>query len=159
MFQWSQVNKIKQRADRLSIDLSNIHVSTDMRFEYYFRFTQSSTLECDVVVIDSIQTMYSHSLDAPLGYIHIKVTSRLVGICKTSGKVVVIVGHVTKEGDIYGAKTLEHLVDCVFRGERHSHYELLSSKKQIRSLLIWGSWWFGEMSRRDLLKLQNHLIW
>lgn len=125
--------QIKQRADRLSIDLSRIHVSTDIEIQSIISGLQSSDINCDVVVIDSIQTMYSQSLDAPLGSTsHIKeVTSRLVEYAKTSGKVVVIVGHVTKEGDIAGPKTLEHLVDCVLylEGERHSHYRLLRVQK------------------------------
>lgn len=125
--------QIKQRADRLSIDLSKLHVSTDIEIHGILSGLQSTSIENDVVVIDSIQTMYSNSLDAPLGSTsHVKeVTSKLVEYAKASGKVVIIVGHVTKEGDIAGPKMLEHLVDCVLylEGERHSHYRLLRVQK------------------------------
>lgn len=125
--------QIKQRADRLSINLSKMHVSTDIEIQGIISALQTTPIQCDVIVIDSIQTMYSSSLDAPLGSTsHIKdVTSRLVEFAKTTGKIIIIVGHVTKEGDIAGPKTLEHLVDCVLylEGEKHSHYRILRVQK------------------------------
>src|SRR3990167_2721597 len=125
--------QIKQRADRLAVDLSKLHVSSDIEIAGIIQALQNSEVPFDIVVIDSIQTMFSAHIDSPMGSVaHIKeVTSRLVEYAKRSGKVVIIVGHVTKEGDIAGPKTLEHLVDCVLylEGDKLSRFRILRAHK------------------------------
>lgn len=125
--------QIKQRADRLGAKFDGLHISNDVEIHSILAALETTDLPFDAVVIDSIQTMYASSIDSPIGSPgHIKeVTSRLVEFAKRTGKIIFIVGHVTKEGDIAGPKMLEHLVDCVLylEGEKHSHFRLLRAYK------------------------------
>lgn len=86
-----------------------------------------------VVVIDSIQTIYSEALGASPGTVSQirECTARLMRIAKESGSSVLIVGHVTKDGSLAGPKALEHMVDCVlyFEGDRNHLYRLLRCVK------------------------------
>ncbi len=87
----------------------------------------------DVVVIDSIQTMYSEDVAAAPGSVSQvrESTSILMQIAKVKGITVFIVGHVTKEGTVAGPRMLEHMVDTVlyFEGERHASYRILRGVK------------------------------
>ena len=87
----------------------------------------------DVVVIDSIQTMYSAEADSVAGSItQIRACSNLlIKFAKTNNVPVFIVAHVTKSGELAGPKTIEHMVDCVlsFSGERDRDLRILRSFK------------------------------
>ena len=87
----------------------------------------------DMVVIDSVQTMYSDELSSAAGSVSQvrEVTSVLMQIAKTEGIAVFIVGHVTKEGVVAGPRTLEHMVDTVlfFEGEQSAIYRILRGVK------------------------------
>jgi DNA repair protein RadA/Sms len=87
----------------------------------------------DVVVIDSIQTMYLDSLDSAPGTVsQVRASAQeLIGLAKTRGFSVVLVGHVTKEGIIAGPRVLEHMVDTVlyFEGERGHQFRILRAVK------------------------------
>jgi DNA repair protein RadA/Sms len=87
----------------------------------------------DVVAIDSIQTIWTSALDAAPGTIAQVRTAcfDLVRYAKSSGAAVLLVGHVTKEGQIAGPKAVEHLVDAVlyFEGERGHHFRVLRAVK------------------------------
>ncbi|MCR5398968.1 MAG: DNA repair protein RadA [Lachnospiraceae bacterium] len=86
-----------------------------------------------VVVIDSIQTMYSDSLDAAAGSVSQvrEATAMLMRMAKEKSVSVFIVGHVTKEGTVAGPRVLEHMVDTVlyFEGDRHASYRILRGVK------------------------------
>jgi DNA repair protein RadA/Sms len=86
-----------------------------------------------ILVIDSIQTIWTQSLDAAPGTIAQlrTATHDLVRFAKSSGTALLLVGHVTKEGQIAGPKAVEHLVDAVlyFEGERGHHFRILRSVK------------------------------
>lgn len=86
-----------------------------------------------VVIIDSIQTMYSEYLDATPGSVSQvrEATNILMRIAKEQGIAVFIVGHVTKEGTVAGPRVLEHMVDTVlyFEGDRHASYRILRGVK------------------------------
>ena len=86
-----------------------------------------------VVVIDSIQTMYSDSLDAAAGSVSQvrEATAMLMKMAKEQNVSVFIVGHVTKEGTVAGPRVLEHMVDTVlyFEGDRHASYRILRGVK------------------------------
>lgn len=86
-----------------------------------------------VAVIDSIQTMYSDSLDAAAGSVSQvrEATSILMRMAKEQSVSVFIVGHVTKEGTVAGPRVLEHMVDTVlyFEGDRHASYRILRGVK------------------------------
>jgi DNA repair protein RadA/Sms len=87
----------------------------------------------DILVIDSIQTIWTQSLDAPPGTItQVRTaTQDLVRYAKASGTAVILIGHVTKDGQIAGPKAVEHLVDAVlyFEGERGHHFRILRAVK------------------------------
>lgn len=87
----------------------------------------------DVVVIDSIQTMYKEDVSSAPGSVSQvrESTSTLMQIAKGSGVSIFIVGHVTKEGVVAGPRVLEHMVDTVlyFEGDRHAAYRILRGVK------------------------------
>jgi DNA repair protein RadA/Sms len=87
----------------------------------------------DILVIDSIQTLWTSALDAAPGTIaQVRTaTHDLVRYAKSSGTALILVGHVTKEGQIAGPKAVEHLVDAVlyFEGERGHHFRILRAVK------------------------------
>ena len=96
-------------------------------------------LECvqqeqpDILIVDSIQTLYNEELDAPAGGVgQVKdCTMALMQLAKGQGVTVFVIGHVNKEGSIAGPKVLEHMVDCVlyFEGDRHMTYRILRAAK------------------------------
>src|SRR5690606_18412458 len=96
----------------------------------------SSMIETEkpgLVIIDSIQTMYTDTISSAPGSVSQvrEVTAALMKLAKSSGITVIIVGHVTKEGAIAGPRVLEHMVDTVlyFEGERHLSYRILRTVK------------------------------
>ena len=87
----------------------------------------------DILIIDSIQTLYSEDLDSPAGSVaQVKsCTMALMKLAKGQGITVFVIGHVNKEGSIAGPKVLEHMVDCVlyFEGDQHMAYRILRAAK------------------------------
>ncbi len=94
---------------------------------------ESRRVRASVLAIDSIQLVHRHDADALPGSMTQlrRCCMELVQFAKTTGTVVMIVGHVTKEGDLAGPKLLEHLVDVVlsFEGDRHHAYRLVRASK------------------------------
>ena len=92
-----------------------------------------SQVKPEVVVIDSIQTMYIEEIGSGAGSVSQvrEVTSRLMRIAKQCDIAIFIVGHVTKEGTVAGPRTLEHMVDTVlyFEGEKNASYRILRGVK------------------------------
>lgn len=125
--------QVKERAERLNINLANFDFSQTTEIESVIEGVDQLKSKIEVLVIDSIQTVYSNSIDSSLGSIsQLKETvSRLISHAKKNKLVVIIVGHITKEGEIAGPKTIEHLVDCVinFEGEKISNHRLLRANK------------------------------
>jgi DNA repair protein RadA/Sms len=93
----------------------------------------ASTLSAHVLIVDSIQTMHSDRVDAAPGAVSQlrECTAELVRFAKSSGTAVLLVGHVTKEGQIAGPRVLEHMVDTVlyFESDTGSRYRVLRSVK------------------------------
>ena len=87
----------------------------------------------DVLIVDSIQTLYNDALDSPAGSVsQVKdCTMALMQLAKGEGITVFVIGHVNKEGSIAGPKVLEHMVDCVlyFEGDQHTSYRILRAAK------------------------------
>ena len=94
---------------------------------------QASALRPDLVIVDSVQTMYADSVESTPGSVsQIKeVAARLLRFAKESGVPVILIGHITKDGFIAGPKILEHIVDVVlqFEGENRGSYRILRSIK------------------------------
>jgi DNA repair protein RadA/Sms len=123
--------QIRLRAERLGEGALEVPVlaETDLG-------TVLATLEAerpDVCVIDSVQTLHAAELTGAPGSVGQvrEVASRVMGVAKSIGTAVLLVGHVTKEGALAGPRVLEHLVDCVlqFEGERERTYRTVRALK------------------------------
>ncbi len=125
--------QVKDRAERLKINLNNLLFSDSVQVEGIIEGIQSYQDEIDIIVIDSIQTMYSKNIDSSTGSVSQlrEAASRLIIFAKKNKLPIIMIGHVTKVGEIAGPKSLEHLVDCVlvFEGEKVSHYRILRASK------------------------------
>ena len=123
--------QLKMRAERLNIDPSNLDVAASTDGHNIAASIASKAYE--LVVIDSIQTMsISEISSAPGSVSQITNTSNvLTRAAKNSGTSVIMVGHVTKEGNIAGPKVLEHLVDVVlnFEGDRYGGFKVIRAIK------------------------------
>ena len=112
--------QIKERADRLCLDTRGIEVLCTMRLEDILDALGS--LNPEMVIVDSIQTVYSVEAGIVPGSISQAkyCANELVGWVKNKESVLIMTAHVTKEGTIAGPKTLEHMVDTVISFERNS---------------------------------------
>jgi len=124
--------QIKMRAERLSQhSKANCYILTETSTQNIFK--QAETVEPDVVVIDSIQTLHSSQIESAPGSVSQvrECTAELLRFAKETNTPVFIVGHITKDGAIAGPKVLEHMVDTVlqFEGDRHHVYRILRAVK------------------------------
>ena len=124
-------SQIKMRAERLSSSDSNCHILTETKTQNVFKSIED--VLPDVVVIDSIQTLYTDYIEASPGSISQirETTAELIKFAKETATPVVLIGHITKEGTIAGPKILEHMVDVVlqFEGDRNHTYRILRAQK------------------------------
>ena len=123
--------QIKLRADRLGINNEDILFLGETNIELVNQAIIDTTPK--LVIIDSIQTMYSEELTAAAGSVSQvrEITSQVMRVCKSKGITTIIIGHVTKEGNIAGPRVLEHMVDTVLylEGERYFSYRILRGVK------------------------------
>ena len=123
--------QIKLRADRLGIKNEDIMFLGETDID----IVNNAILDLNpkLVIIDSIQTMYSDELTAAAGSVSQvrEITSQIMRICKSKEITTIIIGHVTKEGNIAGPRVLEHMVDSVLylEGERYFSYRILRGVK------------------------------
>lgn len=123
--------QIKIRADRLGINNEDIMFLGETDID----LIQESILSINpkLVIIDSIQTMYSDDITSAAGTVSQvrEITSRIMKLCKLNDITTIIIGHVTKEGNIAGPRVLEHMVDTVLylEGERYFSYRILRGVK------------------------------
>ena len=123
--------QIKLRADRLGINNEDILFLGETDID----IVNEAIVEVNpkLVIIDSIQTMYSDELTAAAGSVSQvrEITSQVMRICKSRNITTIIIGHVTKEGKIAGPRVLEHMVDTVLylEGERYFSYRILRGVK------------------------------
>jgi DNA repair protein RadA/Sms len=124
-------SQIKLRAERLKGIQHECLILTETNTQNIFKIIEES--EPDIVVIDSIQTLYTDYIDASPGSIsQIRETAaELIKFAKETNTPVVLIGHITKEGTIAGPKILEHMVDVVlqFEGDRNHTYRILRAQK------------------------------
>lgn len=124
-------HQIKLRADRLNINSDNIKLLSETNIAVID--TAIINENPDFVIIDSIQTMYSEeAASAPGSVTQVReTTAKLMHISKGKGISVMIVGHVTKDGNIAGPRVLEHMVDTVlyFEGDKTASYRILRAVK------------------------------
>ncbi len=124
-------HQLKMRAERLNVCTPNLYVLSETNLSDIIEAVH--TLKPNILIIDSIQTMFSDALDTPPGSIgQVKeCTMALMQLAKGEGITVFVIGHVNKEGSIAGPKVLEHMVDCVlyFEGDQHMSYRILRAAK------------------------------
>jgi DNA repair protein RadA/Sms len=123
--------QIKMRADRLGIHSPNLYVVAATSLEEIFRVAE--TVNPRVMVVDSIQTVFTSELTSAPGSVSQvqEVGCRLMWYAKRTNVPVFIIGHVTKEGVIAGPRLLEHIVDTVlyFEGDKGQSYRILRAVK------------------------------
>ncbi|WCC46954.1 DNA repair protein RadA [Tenacibaculum finnmarkense] len=124
-------SQIKMRAERLEASNSNCLILTETNTQKIFK--NIAEVVPDVLVIDSIQTLHTDTIEASPGSVsQIRETSaELIKFAKETGTPVLLIGHINKDGHIAGPKILEHMVDVVlqFEGDRNHTYRILRSQK------------------------------
>ncbi len=119
--------QIRMRAERIGKMQSECYILTETTTQNIFQ--QIEVLQPEMVIVDSIQTLYSNLYDSAPGTVsQIRgCTGELLRFAKETATPVLLIGHITKEGSIAGPKVLEHMVDTVlqFEGDRHHVYRIL----------------------------------
>lgn len=123
--------QIKMRASRLGVANEDCYIYPETLLENIL--AQIETMQPDLVVIDSVQTMYSEAIESSAGSVSQirECAARLLKVAKEKGVSVLIIGHITKDGTIAGPKILEHIVDVVisFEGDNNNVYRILRGIK------------------------------
>jgi DNA repair protein RadA/Sms len=123
--------QIKMRADRIKNEAVNCYILTETKTQNIFR--QITEVEPDVLIIDSIQTLQTDHIESSPGSVSQirECTSELIKFAKETNTPVLLIGHITKDGNIAGPKILEHMVDTVlqFEGDRNHTYRILRALK------------------------------
>ena len=123
--------QIKMRAERIHPGSENCYILTETKTQNIF--SQIAELNPDIVVIDSIQTLHTDYIESNPGSISQirETTTELIKFAKETHTPVILIGHITKDGNIAGPKILEHMVDTVlqFEGDRNHVYRILRSQK------------------------------
>ena len=123
--------QVALRAQRLSLDSGKLELLAEIQLERILSTLEKARPE--IAVIDSIQTLYSENLtSAPGSVAQVReCVAHLARYAKGSGTIVVLVGHVTKEGALAGPRVVEHIVDTVlyFEGDTHQSFRLIRAFK------------------------------
>lgn len=123
--------QLKMRAERINVKNEKFTVLAETDITQAFGYIEKEMP--DILIVDSIQTMYNPEIpSAPGSVTQVRdITLSLMRLCKDTKTAVFIVGHVTKDGAIAGPKVLEHMVDCVlyFEGEKNQTYRVLRAVK------------------------------
>jgi len=140
-------SQIKMRAERLQIKNTNCLILTETNTQHIFKAIEE--VQPEVVVIDSIQTLYTEYIEASPGSISQirETTAELIKFAKETATPVLLIGHITKDGNIAGPKILEHMVDVVlqFEGDRNHTYRILRANKNR----------FGSTAELGIYEMQN----
>lgn len=123
--------QLKMRAQRLGVDKGDIYVLAETGLTEVLENIEA--LSPDIVIIDSIQTMFDQDISSAPGSVSQvrECTMSLMRMTKEKGFTTFVIGHINKEGSIAGPKVLEHMVDCVlyFEGERSTSFRILRAGK------------------------------
>ena len=147
--------QLKMRAQRLGVDKGEIYVLAETGLAEVMENVEA--LSPDIVIIDSIQTMFDADVSSAPGSISQvrECTMSIMRLTKEKGFTTFVIGHINKEGSIAGPKVLEHMVDCVlyFEGERSTSFRILrAGKNRFGSTNEIGVF---EMNDRGLKELKN----
>ena len=139
--------QIRMRAERIGIQNTNCFIFTETSTQNIF--SQIEQLAPEIVIVDSIQTLHTASIESSAGSISQirECTSELNRYAKETNTPVFLIGHITKDGSIAGPKVLEHMVDTVlqFEGDRNHGYRILRATKNR----------FGSTSELGIFEMQN----
>lgn len=123
--------QLKLRAERLEMNNENLFIVCETHLEQIF--THINNLKPDILIIDSIQTIYTERVESSPGSISQvrECSASLLKFAKETNTPTLLIGHINKEGNIAGPKVLEHIVDTVlqFEGDQHYMYRILRSMK------------------------------
>ncbi|MUP37387.1 DNA repair protein RadA [Labilibaculum euxinus] len=140
--------QIKLRGNRINSDNENCLIVSETSMENIFSHVKNTTP--DIIVIDSIQTLSTESIEAGPGSVSQirECTSQLLRFAKESSTPVILIGHITKDGNLAGPKILEHMVDTVlqFEGDQNHMYRILRSTKNR----------FGSTSEMGIYEMQHN---
>lgn len=154
-------HQIKLRADRLNINSENIKILSETNIAVADNVILNE--DPDFVVIDSIQTMYTEEASSAPGSVTQvrETTAKLMHISKGRGISVMIVGHVTKDGNIAGPRVLEHMVDTVlyFEGDKTASYRILRAvKNRFGSTNEIGVFEMGNEGLKEILNPSAYML-
>jgi len=123
--------QVKLRAERLGVISDNLYIYPQTNLELIKKHIED--VKPDLVVVDSIQAIYTTTIQSSAGSVSQirECCNSLMQIAKTQNVSIIVIGHVTKEGNIAGPKVLEHMVDTViqFEGDKYKSYRILRSIK------------------------------
>ena len=157
--------QLKMRADRIDPNNQNCLILCETNLEQIF--AQAGNVKPDLLVIDSIQTIFTENIESSPGSIAQvrECSASILKYAKEEGVPVLLIGHINKEGSIAGPKVLEHIVDTVlqFEGDQHYMYRILRSiKNRFGSTAELGIYEMRQDGLRqvsnpsELLLTQNH---
>ncbi len=157
--------QLKLRADRIGMQSDDCLIVCETNLDEIFKHVKNTSPQ--LLIVDSIQTLYSEALESAPGSISQvrECAAALLKFAKLSGIPVLLIGHITKEGSIAGPKILEHIVDTVlqFEGDQHYMYRILRSiKNRFGSTAELGIYEMNQSGLREvsnpseLLLTQNH---
>lgn len=139
--------QLKLRAERLAGAPDNLYILAETSLEHIL--DSATDLQPDIVVIDSIQTIGTESIEAGIGSLSQvrECAARILQYAKENNIPFIIVGHINKEGSLAGPKVLEHIVDTVlqFEGDQHYLYRILRAQKNR----------FGSTSELGIFQMQQ----
>ena len=139
--------QVKLRADRINPNNQECLILNETLLENIL--TQAQNVAPDLMVIDSIQTLYTDTIESSPGSVSQvrETTAALLRYSKTTGTPIILIGHITKDGSIAGPKVLEHIVDVVlqFEGDNNYIYRILRSAKNR----------FGSTSELGIFEMQS----
>lgn len=127
------VDQVRMRAERLGLSEAPVFLAAATNVRDIVASMKDPDIKLDLIVIDSIQTMYVDTVDSAPGTVtQVRTSSQeIIRVAKQLGITVLFVGHVTKEGQIAGPRVLEHMVDTVlyFEGDRSHQFRILRGVK------------------------------
>jgi DNA repair protein RadA/Sms len=155
------VSQIKMRAERINIKSENCYILAETSTQNIFQ--QIEEIRPDLVVVDSIQTLFSSYIDSSAGSVSQvrQCTAELIRFAKETDTPVFLIGHITKDGMLAGPKILEHMVDTVlqFEGDRHHFYRILrTTKNRFGSTSELGIYEMGDKGLREVTNPSEILI-
>ncbi len=139
--------QVKLRAKRLDVEPDSLYLTNQTCIDEVI--TQIESIKPDFLIVDSIQSVFCANIASSAGSVSQirECTNVLMRIAKQKNITTIIIGHVTKEGNIAGPKVLEHMVDCVinFEGDKYKHYRILRCIKNR----------FGTISEVGVFKMED----